>query len=642
MQFRSLIGGLLTALLASSSCSIIDDKQVLEAPQTQSLSLGVGAGTATTKADPAFITEMLSTSAEPRFRGLSNIRVIPFFTGLGVNVRPTDKANGFSRLFPDIVGSATDAQVYNGHHFHDGLLAGSHAHYFSGGHALFTGGTTAMLVYARATEPEFPEETLDQRAHKQRYGSLEEKGWIGEDNSVPSPADIGFSPESIYGNDILATAGEMADLLTAVASTSVSVPYYYHIHDANQDDWGQGHASAVWSDENLDCTELRQAFLDFVSFVGEERRLIPGAYVNLIWRLNVLEALLDSFTCDDDTVVMHGDKEAYLSYSEKLKKGYVYNALRVRLKENVQTCKSALESYSQYPQTYGIPSGASFLFWDGAAFQAMPEAIDGWIPATHYCYMPSLYYYTNSTLSTSYTSDIYEQYPGKTWEQIVALHTAGKMVTNNTRAVALDTPLQFACGMLVATVQSVANPLRDRGGAKEFTLDDSSHSFPITGLIIGGQYEQHYDFTPVTDENTEVVQLEKFMYDANVSGTYVNMAQSAAFRTLVLPTPLEREVYFYLELRNDSGVDFNGADGVIPAGSRFYLAGKIPAPSQEDIAEGVNRVFMQDRFTQITCKITSLENAYLCIPQMGNPELQLGVQTKTNWFFSPSSYVVLG
>ena len=60
------------------------------------------------------------------------------------------------------------------------------------------------------------------------------------------------------------------------------------------------------------------------------------------------------------------------------------------------------------------------------------------------------------------------------------------------------------------------------------------------------------------------------------------------------------------------------------------------------MAAGVNRVFMQDRFTQITCKITSLQNAYLCIPQMGNPELQLGVQTKTNWFFSPSSYVVLG
>ena len=607
--------------------------------QSQSLSLGVGAGTSTTKADPAFITEMLSSNANPSFRGLSNIRVVPFFTGLGVNVRRTDRANGFSRLFPDIVGSATDAQVYNGHHFHDGLLEGSHAHYFSGRDALFIGGTTAMLVYARATEPELPEETLDQRVHKQRYGSLVERGWVGEDNSHPTPADIGFEPELIYGDDISAVATQMADLLTIVASTSVNVPYVYHTYS---EDWADGHASAVWSDDALDCLELRQAFLDFVSMAGEESRLIPGAYVNLLWRLNSLEAFLDGFTCDDETVIMHGYKEAYLDNTHKLKKGYVHNALRDALKENVQTCKNSLGAFSQYPQAYGIPSGASFLFWDGAAFQAMPEAIDGWIPATHYCYMPALYYYSNSTVSTSYSSDIYEQYPGKTWEQIVALHTDGKMVTKTTRAVVLDTPLQFACGMLVATVQATANPLCDRGEANLFTLDDSSTRFPVTGLVIGGQYEQHYDFTPVTDDAVEEVHQEMFLFDTNVSGTYLRTVPSAAFRTLVLPTPLVQDVYFYLELQNDSGTDFNGADGIIPAGSRFYLAGKIPAPSQEDVAGGVNRVFMQDRFTQITCKITSLQNAYLCIPQMGNPELQLGVQTKTNWFFSPSSYVVLG
>lgn len=642
MRFPTPIGWLLTALLALGACSVKDDGQAPgEVALPQSLSLGVGAGTATTKANTGVITEMLSTNADPHFRGLSDIRVIPFFTGMGVNVRPTDQANGFSRLFPDIAGSATDAQVYNGHHFHDGLLEGSHAHYYSGQNALFTGGTTAMLVYARATEPGLPEEPLAQRAHKQLYGSLTEKGWTGEDDSHPTPADIGFSPELIYGSDIATAASEMATLLTAVASTSVSIHYVYHTY--SEQDWGEDHASAVWSDENLGCPELRQAFRDFASLSGDGHRLIPGAYVNLLWRLNSLEAFLDDFTCEEDDIIMHGDKEAYLSYTQKLRKRDVNNALRNKLKENVQTCKTALAaSYSQYPQAYGIPSGASFLSWDGAAFQAMPEALDGWIPATQYCYMPALYYYSNSTVSTSYSSDIYEQYPGKTWEQIVALHKAGKMVTKNTRAVVLDTPLQFACGMLVATVQASVNPLRDRGEVNAFDLDDFSDDFPITGLVLGGQFEQHYDFTPVTDDATEEVLKEKFMFDANISGSYVNTAQSAAFRTLVLPTPLERDVYFYLELRNDSGKAFRGADGVIPAGSRFYLAGIIPAPSQEDVANGINRVFMQDRFTQITCKITSLQNAYLCIPQMGNPELQLGVQTKANWFFSPSTYVVLG
>ncbi len=133
------------------------------------------------------------------------------------------------------------------------------------------------------------------------------------------------------------------------------------------------------------------------------------------------------------------------------------------------------------------------------------------------------------------------------------------------------------------------------------------------------------------------------MYDSKVPvGTYVNTAPSAAFRTLALPTPLEGSVYFYLELRNDSEKSFHGADGIIPPGSYFYLAGEIPAPSQTDVDKGVNRVFMQGRYTQISCQVESLKNAYLCIPQIGNPELRLGVQTKTNWFFSPSTYVVLG
>ena len=277
MRFRSFIGGLLIALLASGACSVRDDGLAPgEAAQPQSLSLGVGSESATTKADAGVITEMISSNESPQFRGLSNIRVIPFFTGMGVNVRPTDQANGFSRLFPDIAGSATDDKVFNGHHFHSGLLADSHAHYFSGGNALFSGGTTAMLVYARATEPDLPEEPLALRAHKQLYGSLTEKGWVGEDNSLPTPADIGFIPEPIYGSDIADVATAMAGILTPVASTSVSVPYVYH--NDNQD-WVDGQASALWSDENLSCPDLRQAFKDFVSIVGEERRLIPGAFL---------------------------------------------------------------------------------------------------------------------------------------------------------------------------------------------------------------------------------------------------------------------------------------------------------------------------------------------------------------------------
>lgn len=623
-------------MLALGACTVRgDDGEAPEAAQ-QALSLGVGAGTPT-KADATIVTEMLSTGENPQFRGLSRIRVLPFFTGLGVRVRSGDQANGFARFLPDIAGSASDAMVFDGDQFHSGLLAGSHAHYFSGGNAVFSNGTTAALVYARATEPVEPQDALSLRAHRQLYGSLVEAGWTGGGEAYPSTADIGFSPDPIYGPDITVAAGEMALLFTEVVAT-VSVPYrYYYV-----DHYENASAQVDWS--QCECPQLHQAFMKFVADEGEGPGLFPAAGLNLLWRLSVLKGTLDAFHSEDITPVMHEDTyDAELLDGTALTRGYLYNQLCDELKTRVQSCKEALEAqYSQFPQSFGLPSGAAFMRWNGAGFEAVPEAIDGLVPATRYCYMPALYYHVNTTLSTSYDRSIYEQYPGKTWEEIISLHTAGKMVTKDTRVVALDTPLQFACGMLVASVEASSSLLHDRGAGTEFSLDESSTTFPVTGIILGGQFPQRYDFSPVTDEGGETVPSEFYAYDAHIPGIFVNTRQSDSFRSLVLPTPLEREVYFYLELRNDSTQAFNGADGIIPPGSRFYLAGEIPAPSEQDVQNGVNRVFMQDRFTQLTCKVSSLENAYLCIRQMGNPELLLGVETKVNWFFSPSSYVVLG
>ena len=594
------------------------------------LALGVG-GDNSTKASVSEITEMQSV-----FRGMTGVRVLPFFTGLGKMVNTGDQSIGYVRVMPDITGGPEDTQVYDGYEYHSGLLAQSHAHLYRGREFLLPASTTALLAYGRAVEIE----AATERATKQLNGSLLEAEWDSQDIFL-STSDITFSPEAIYGEDIASVAGAMADLLTTVASTSVSIEYYY----SEQGAYYYDNVSAVWCDDDLDCEKLHQAFLDFVSLVGNESRLIPGAYVNLMWRLNKLETFLNSFECKDETVIKHGDHDAHISDLITLKKCDLHNALRDKLKDIVlPACKAELTaSYSQYPQSFGFPSGASFLLWNGAKFQAVPEALDGWVPATQYCYMPSLYYYVNTPISTSTSSFIYERYPGKTWPEIVSIHKSGKMVTSSTRVVVLDNPLQFACGMLTATIQATVNPLRGRDVQNEFTLDASSTKFPLTGLIIGGQYQQRYDFSPVTDEADEQVLKESFMYDANIPGIYVNTNQSDSFYTLVLPTPLEQEVYFYLELRNDSGYEFVGADGIIPVGSRFYLAGKIPFdPSEEERGRGVNRIFMQDRNTSLTFKVTSLENAYLCIPQMGNPELMLGVQTKVNWFFSSSSFVVLG
>lgn len=637
MRNRPLIGPILLTLLTLGACTVRNDGWAPGAAEEVSvdLALGVG-GDSATKASISDITEMNS-----EFRGMTGVRVVPFFTGLGNTVKTGDQAIGYARSMPDITGGPEDTEVYDGYEYHSGLLEQSHAHLYRGREFLLPATTTALLAYGRATDVE----AASERAAKQRNGSLVEAGWEMAE-SILNTSDISFSPDAIYGDDIASVAGEMAGELSKVAKAFAKVKYYY----SYQDHFVEDYAQLSWLEVlPADCSVLADAFMAFVSDTGYGPQLIPGAYVNLLWRLNTLSAVLATFDSDTmvtqhDMVIQHDGIDTYIYAGKELTKGYLYDALCEQLKSAVTACKKALaDDYSEYPQSFGFPSGASFLLWNGAAFQAVPEALDGWIPATQYCYMPSLYYYVNTPISTSTSSFIYERYPGKTWPEIVYMHKSGKMITSSTRVIVLDKPLQFACGKLTATIQATVNPLRDRDGKNEFTLDAFSTDFPLTGLIIGGQYKQRYDFSPVVDEAEEQVYRESFMYDARFSGIHVNTRQSDPFYTLVLPTPLEQEVYFYLELRNDSGREFVGADGIIPAGSRFYLAGKIPFdPSEEERGKGVNRIFMQDRNTMLTYRITSLQNAYLCIPQMGNPGLLLGVQTKVNWFFSSSSYVVLG
>ena len=105
----------------------------------------------------------------------------------------------------------------------------------------------------------------------------------------------------------------------------------------------------------------------------------------------------------------------------------------------------------------------------------------------------------------------------------------------------------------------------------------------------------------------------------------------------MLKTPVDREVYFYLELRNDSGATFSGAEGMIYPGNYFYLAGKLVKPADSPFPS----IFLQDHYTTTRCVVSSLENAHIAIPELDNPQLVMGVQTTLNWIMAASSYVVL-
>lgn len=122
---------------------------------------------------------------------------------------------------------------------------------------------------------------------------------------------------------------------------------------------------------------------------------------------------------------------------------------------------------------------------------------------------------------------------------------------------------------------------------------------------------------------------------------FLTAEQSGEIRTLVFPTITDSDVYFFLEFRNDSGKPFTGAEGIIMPGSHFYLAGKLEKPSATDKDKGLTSVVMPDHYTTVNCVVSTMKNAHISVPELGNPQLALGLQTETSWINSAASYIVL-
>lgn len=591
-----------------------------------------GTVSACTKADVTYFTELANT---PVFHGMSEVVLIPFFTGKGINVSANSQANGDPRHLPAFTS----------------LLSGSQAHLYEGADAALPTGTTAMLAYGKASRtlinPVWKE--------KQKYGSLKEQG-LEWQNTYHYASDVRFDPDPIYEGEHKASveevANQMADLLTDVTEVSYTRGYTY---DAGNNQFPEVAVTLNWS--NVEDEKLQTAFRAFKGSEDGVNFEPFNAYgVNLLHRLQTLITTLDDCTWKNTHVYKH--EGTIETHGETFYWEDLYRSLRDAVKgkaTDVMNSIASNEAQKSFPVNLGLPAGAADLKWKDAQFLPAPEGMDGYIPVSQYCYMPSLYYQTASTISTSYDMKVKEKFGDWDWARVLEeLFPGNKIVTTDVRAVALDNPLGYGCSQLVATLTVSSNVplLRDRGYA-EFDIDAASQIFPVTGLVISGQYAQNYEFLPLLDSDPDGDYQEYYMYDGtinnfvpeitNVRPVYLarDPYKKQTIRTLVLSSPLNRlESYIYLEFENKSGEDLLGVDGVIPNGSRFYLVGKI-TPTEEQKQSGCDRLFERGHAVVLDCSVESLQNAYLSVPRVGNPQLSIGVQTQINWNFSPSSYVVL-
>lgn len=289
-------------------------------------------------------------------------------------------------------------------------------------------------------------------------------------------------------------------------------------------------------------------------------------------------------------------------------------------------------SLATYPFGIGLPDGAVQVAWDTDHFEYTSNVdynggtsmnVSG---LDKYVYPASLYYWDNTSLKTS-NSQQSNNYGTNDWNTIINTLYSEWAVTASTQSVALAKAINYAVGRLDVYAAFAAGEIYDANPSGQQPVRIPDDGFTLTGVLIGGQKNVGWNFTPLESDGTE-----KTIYDAAVdagaAGTEgVTRTSGLKNRTLVLETAgkVGEKVNFALEFTNNSSQAFYGKDGLVPVGGKFYLVGQLNADGSHA------KVFEKDHYTKATVTINSLKNAYNCIPDLRSPKLELGLSVDLTW-----------
>lgn len=354
--------------------------------------------------------------------------------------------------------------------------------------------------------------------------------------------------------------------------------------------------TAGWS--TTDNAQLKGLYLDFIHADAEGSGLIGGSAAHVNAYVEALKSQLE--------VIGGGLSEAIIA--------------------NINN-NGSIEN-NQYPASLGLPDGAAALRWNNNAFSVRTETttLDNINGITRYAYPAELWYYANSGIYTSVEEVTKSTYESSAWDILLTTYYKGnRYVGGDTRSVAIEKPLQYGVGRLQMTLASLPTSLND---AKNDAI--STSDFKLTGVIIGGQHSVGFDFKPVGEQSDVDA---RFIYDPIVGN-------SGTVNTLVLQSYDNEKVPVILEFKNDSDQQFVGKDGIVYPGTKFYLIAQVDPAGKGD-GNYANRVFTQDYITQMTMNVSTLKNAYSCMPDLLEPRLEIGVQVVTQWVQSTTTTVKL-
>lgn len=404
--------------------------------------------------------------------------------------------------------------------------------------------------------------------------------------------DITFSLKSIRANyDVHRDAQDLADYMTAIANT---------------DGWS-----------TTDNEQLKTLYLNFIHAVSEGTGLMAGSAAHVKAYVTELRAQLVAIGgALSDAIIANIDDETK------------------------NTCLN--NGYPSAATSLGLPDGAAALRWMSGAFSVRTQAttLDNINGIIRYTYPAELWYYVDSPIRTSDKNvDISDyQFTQWNWDDLLVYKyplTAGQAVGGYTQSVAVEEPLQYGVGRLQVTLEKIMSELYDANGEK--VNYQVAANLPLTAVIIGGQHTVGFDFKPMGEPSDVDA---RFIYDPIVGNADVNGIYTV--NTLVLQSYDGEKVPVVLEFENKTGQKFVGKDGTIYPNTKFYLIAQIdPAKGEGSNANTTGRVFTQDHTTTMTMKVTSLANAYSCMPDLLSPRLELGIEVVTQWIQPTTTTVIL-
>lgn len=414
-----------------------------------------------------------------------------------------------------------------------------------------------------------------------------------------SPSDITFSLESIYSETTPhATASAIAKYLTNIANTT------------------------GWS--TTTDSRLKAYYQNFIGQGSEAPSVIAGSSASV---------------------------QAYVNHLKTLVTEEPESTLRTAILNSI----TAGSVPADYPASIGLPDGAAALRWEipdgGTAYAFVPQTVTtteaNINSIMRFAYPPELYYYGNSQICASNIDNRKTYYERTQWGTsntdentvLAGYEYDPGIVSNNTKAVAIKNPVQYAVARMDATIKADAASLTD---AKNTSISIEATTFPLTAVIVGGQRPVGFDFKPKDNSETDV----RFVYDSKVNTNtgstpyYLSSEQKGPVHTLLLQNYDGEAVTIILEFQNNSNTDFYGVDGIIYSGTKFYLIGSIPAPTA-DSEDYTKRVFTQDYTTTVNMKVESLAKAYNVMPNLLSPRLEIGVTLTTKWEQAIPTTVIL-